>query len=277
MNLFVASGKAGLDRGVKTGMRSGLSGWLRRDCRAFTMIEIAMSLAIVGFALVAIIGVLPNGVQVQKNNRDDTIINQEGMMILEAIRNGTMNFGTLTNMVDDVAVYCTNSQGAPKSYTNIVLNSPMQIMGLLSIPVGAVYQTNKSGPSMYATQVVAKVRAKTGVISQQGTNKDTREFAFSFLLQPEIRPFTNYGSYMATNQTNLLKAGLSLYELKLVLRWPVYGKQGSWRAGANHQVFRTLVNASVTNFLAAPTNNGIYWYFFDPYDSRSTNVAGSQQ
>jgi type II secretory pathway pseudopilin PulG len=270
-------GKMELEQGGKAGLREGLMGWRQRACRAFTMVEVAISLAIVGFALTAIIGVLPNGVQVQKSNRDDTLINQEGMMMLEAIRNGTMNFYTLTNMVDDVAVYCTNSQGAPKAYTNIVLNSPVQIMGLLSIPVGAVYQTNKSGPSMYATQVVAKVRAKTGTISQQGTSKDSRDFAFSYLLQPEIRPFTNYGSYMATNSTNLMKAGLSLYELKLVLRWPVFGKQGAWRAGARQRVFRTLVNASVTNFLAAPTNNGIYWYYFDPYDSRSTNVAGSQQ
>jgi len=277
MNLFVANRKMELERGAKTSLRRSLSGWYRQSCRAFTMVEVAMSLAIVGFALVAIIGVLPNGIQVQKSNRDDTIINQEGTMMLEAIRNGTMNFSTLTNMVDDVAVYCTNSQGVPKSYTNIVLNSPLQIMGLLSIPVGSVYQTNKSGPSMYATQVVAKVRAKTGTISQQGTSKDTRDFAFSYLLQTEIRRFTNYGSYVATNEANLLKAGLSLYEIKLVLRWPVYGKQGAWRAGANHQVFRTLVNASVTNFLAAPTNNGIYWYYLDPYDSRSTNVAGSQQ
>ncbi len=230
-----------------------------------------------GFALAAIIGVLPTGMHVQKSNRDDTLINQEGLMMLEAIRSGTMNFTTLTNMVDDVAVYCTNSKGAPMAYTNITLNSPAQIMGLLSIPVGGLYQANKAGPSMYATQVVAKVRVKTGTLAQQGTNRDARDFAFSYLLQPEIRLFTNYGAYMATNAADLTNASLSLYELKLVLRWPVYGKQGAWRAGSRKQVFRTLVNANMTNYLAAPTNNGIHWYFFDPYDSRSTNVAGNQQ
>lgn len=277
MKTVIVQREMELEQGGKAGLHCGSRAWQRQACRAFTMLEVAISLAIVGFALVAIIGVLPNGIQVQKNNRDDTLINQEGLMMLEAIRNGAMNFYTLTNMVDDVSVYCTNGKGAAMAYTNIVLNSPAQIMGLLSIPAGALFQTNKSGPSMYATQVVAKVRAKTGTVSQQGTSKDTREFAFSYLLQPEIRLFTNYGSYMAGNMTNVAKAGLVLYELKLLLRWPVYGKQGSWRAGANHQVFRTLVNASVTNYLAAPTNNGIYWYYFDPYDRRSTNVAGSQQ
>lgn len=276
MNTVMVNGKMDWKRSGRAGSREGLTIW-QRSCRAFTMVEVAISLAIVGFALVAIVGVLPMGLQVQKSNRDDTLINQEGLMMLEAIRNGAMSFHALTNIVDDVAVYCTNSQGVPRNYTNIVLYSPAQIMGLLSIPVGGIYQSNKVGPSIYATQVVARVRVKTGTVSQQGTNKDARDFAFSYLLQPEIRPFTNYGSFMATNSNGVSKASLSLYELKLVLRWPVYGKQGAWKAGANHQVFRTLVNASMTNYLAAPTNNGIYWYYFDPFDRRSTNVAGSQQ
>ena len=38
------------------------------------MIEIALCLAIIGFALVAIIGILPAGMQVQKDNREDTIV-----------------------------------------------------------------------------------------------------------------------------------------------------------------------------------------------------------
>src|SRR5947207_7764407 len=38
---------------------------------AFTMIEIAISLAVIGFALVAIIGILPTGMNVQKENREE--------------------------------------------------------------------------------------------------------------------------------------------------------------------------------------------------------------
>jgi hypothetical protein len=44
---------------------------------AFTMVEIAISLAVIGFALVAIIGVLPRGLRVQRENREETIINQD--------------------------------------------------------------------------------------------------------------------------------------------------------------------------------------------------------
>ena len=36
----------------------------------FTMIEIAVSIAIVGFALVAVIGVLPAGMNTQRDNRE---------------------------------------------------------------------------------------------------------------------------------------------------------------------------------------------------------------
>ncbi|MCZ7639230.1 MAG: prepilin-type N-terminal cleavage/methylation domain-containing protein [Verrucomicrobia bacterium] len=59
-----------------------------RSEAGFTMVEIAISIAIVAFALVAIIGVLPTGFDVQRRNRENTIINQEGSLWLEAIRSG---------------------------------------------------------------------------------------------------------------------------------------------------------------------------------------------
>ena len=37
------------------------------------MVEIAICLAVIAFALVAIIGILPAGLQVQKENREDTL------------------------------------------------------------------------------------------------------------------------------------------------------------------------------------------------------------
>ena len=61
----------------------------RPNTAAFTMVEIALCLGVIAFALVAIIGVLPTGVRVQRDNREDTIINQEGLLLLEAIRSGS--------------------------------------------------------------------------------------------------------------------------------------------------------------------------------------------
>src|SRR6266516_2625531 len=43
----------------------------------FTMVEIAIAVAVIAFALVAIIGILPAGLQVQKENREDTLMAQD--------------------------------------------------------------------------------------------------------------------------------------------------------------------------------------------------------
>ncbi|MHB1309622.1 MAG: hypothetical protein ACYC23_21335, partial [Limisphaerales bacterium] len=61
-----------------------------RGERAFTMVEIAICIAVVAFALVAIVGVLPTGFMAQKQNREETIVNQDGNLWLEAIRGGAI-------------------------------------------------------------------------------------------------------------------------------------------------------------------------------------------
>src|SRR5581483_9765529 len=72
---------------------------VRREEFAFTMIEIALCLAIIGFALVAIIGVLPTGMDVQKNNREETVIDQDATLWMDAIRNGAQAYDDLTNYI----------------------------------------------------------------------------------------------------------------------------------------------------------------------------------
>src|SRR6185369_17131888 len=76
----------------------------KRGCAAFTMVEIALSIAVVAFALVAILGVLPTGMTVQKDNRDDNVINQEGRYWIEAIRTGARGLDDITNYVESIAI-----------------------------------------------------------------------------------------------------------------------------------------------------------------------------
>src|SRR5215212_9485212 len=83
---------------------------------AFTMVEIAFSLAIVAFALVAIMGVLPTGMTVQKDNREDTIINQDGMFWLEAMRSGSHGIDDLTNYVEYIQI--SNNSGVLGTWRN---------------------------------------------------------------------------------------------------------------------------------------------------------------
>ena len=63
------------------------------------MVEIAIALAVIGFALVAIIGVLPSGLEVQKDNREETNINQDAVYFMDAIRSGARGADDLTNYV----------------------------------------------------------------------------------------------------------------------------------------------------------------------------------
>ena len=72
----------------------------RHPSRAgFTMIEIALCLAIIGFAVVSIMLVLPWGMTAQRDTRQETIINQDASMLLEAIRTGARGMDDLTNYV----------------------------------------------------------------------------------------------------------------------------------------------------------------------------------
>src|SRR5450755_3558312 len=73
----------------------------------FTMVEVAISLAIIGIALVAIIGVLPLGMNVQRDNREATVINQDATVFLEAIRNGSRGLDDLTNYVYAITNFWT--------------------------------------------------------------------------------------------------------------------------------------------------------------------------
>ena len=75
------------------------------------MIEIAISLAIIGFALVASIGILPTGMNVQKANRQETIINQDATVLLETVRNGARGLNDLTNYVYAITNYCGGADG----------------------------------------------------------------------------------------------------------------------------------------------------------------------
>jgi type II secretory pathway pseudopilin PulG len=89
----------------------------------FTMMEIAISLAVIGIALVAIIGVLPIGMNVQQSNRQETIIGQDANVLMEAIRNGSVGSDDLTNYVYAVSnfwgMYAPVSSGGGVEKTGV--------------------------------------------------------------------------------------------------------------------------------------------------------------
>jgi type II secretory pathway pseudopilin PulG len=202
------------------------------------MIEIAMSLAIIGFALVVIIGVLPKGMDVQKNNRRETIINQDAKYFIEAIRGGARGLDDLTNYVEAITVpgvgtYTNPNLPTPAGLTSSgVLTSGQMIIGLLSTP---------------NTKVTAYVKALSGAAIEKApqNNPTVNEAAFSYRMVSEIT---------APPSGNLLG---NLHEVRLLFRWPLLptGDTGSGR-----QVYRLMIAGA----LSPVNDSGKNLFFFQP-------------
>jgi type II secretory pathway pseudopilin PulG len=140
------------------------------------MVEIAISLAVIGIALVAIIGVLPIGMNTQRDNREETIINQDATVFIEAIRGGARGLDDLTNYVYAITNYWTNVSTHVKGvygYTYLgssttpsfpIINGS-GIVGLLSTPeyldVNG-FPTNNIFSGGISNHVVAYVRSLSG-------------------------------------------------------------------------------------------------------------------
>jgi type II secretory pathway pseudopilin PulG len=173
---------------------------------AFTMIEIAISLGVIGFALVAIIGILPFAMTVPRENREQTIINHDGNVLLDAIRNGAQGLDELTNYVACITntrtFYSTNgavlsSQSFGFTYTNASnklypITNGFLIVGLLSMPKYQPVAASSLGPAgFYSNHVVAIVRSMTGLASEKAPqiNPDVRDTTFTYRLISEVVPY----------------------------------------------------------------------------------------
>jgi len=195
---------------------------------AFTLVEVAMSIALVAFALAAIIGVLPAGLRVQEENYADTIINLEGPLIMEAIRSGSTNISDLEFTVEWLRrVELSNSVPV---YTNYITNlNAANIIGQLSQP--------KYDPN-FTTEFVgqAKFISNSGSLLNEASSTAARNMAFSYLVTSEVIPLQTRLNANPT-LTN------SVYDIKLTLNWPV--RPGSTpqniRVGRGEKVFRTTV------------------------------------
>ena len=202
----------------------------RQRRRAFTMVEIALSLAVVGFALVAIIGVLPTGMTVQKDNREDTLIAQEGRFWLQAIKSGARGIEDLPKYVEQITVTNAGNRlfnfttGASKALTSA------EVIALLSMP--------RSGTN---DMTVARMKAITGAAADRGTNGST----FRYELRAEVTPMRPVPPAVLHRDTNALALDrsfvVSLYEVRLLLRWPVVERGNGWYVGNNRKVFRGTI------------------------------------
>ena len=270
-----------------------------QDQSAFTMVEIAICLAIIGVALVAIIGVLPLGMRTQRDNREETVINQDATVFLEAIRGGARGLDDLTNYVYAITNSWTryNSGGGfvngvngysyagfsvaagYYSLSGSPINNGTNIIGLLSTPE---YMDTTNGmpiPTLfnggYSNHVVAYVRSLSGPAVEKPPQDNDIVVGDSFTyrvlcVNAPVAVDTNlYNSLLYTNGFPAYNQQLanSLRELRLTFLWPQL-PNGS--LGAGRQTFRTMVAGLITQVF---TNN--QWLYF--YQSQSfTNVVSAR-
>ena len=274
-----------------------------RSVLAFTMIEIAICLAVIGFALAAIVGVLPLGMNVQRENREETVINQDQSVLLNAIRNGEMGLDDLTNYVVAITNWMTeyNNLGKPVpnvygyTYTNssqngTAMSPPMpltngyRIIGLLSTPRYNPFVT-RGTLGFRSNYVVAYVRSISGDASEKfpQTNSLMHDLAFSYRMISDIVPYADFDTNWMNYKDPLIQGNTNeitrrsnywmiaktmqtnLYDVRLIFRYPYLpnGKTGNGRL-----VFRTSNSGhlSVTNDLglANPVAPPYLLYFFQP-------------
>jgi len=208
---------------MKTALRSGAHErrLIPRGVVAFTMVEVAIALGVIAIALVAIIGVMPTGLQVQRDNRQDTILNQDGWLLVEALRNGRDVFDrqapvssrapdwmdslryltnhvlavTVTNAVDGAILYVNPAlvDGRLLPFgrlrepyqTRPILTNGLHIIGLLGRPRLEV----RDGTSV-TNYVAALMRSISGPATDQGTVG--RELALTYVVTSELTPLGNF-------------------------------------------------------------------------------------
>jgi len=240
----------------------------RRTQRAFTLVEIVLSLAIIAIALVAIIGVLPIGLNVQAENQEESIISADAAIWMEAFRNGAQGMEYLAQddpggddfYIDEVKVeqlvrirnplghaYRDDAVDVGSSQTFYLTNftSASNLVGVLSLPkFPQNYGTLPANARYTNWNVYADVRALNGNLGDLAADMD---FAFKYRMTPELVPIQGLRPpHLSTTNGPLWIMETNLFELRLSFRWPlIIGAGGNYRAQTRFQKtldFRTLVS-----------------------------------
>ncbi len=182
---------------------------LRREA-GFTMAEIAIALGVIAFALIAIIGILPTGLQTQRDNREETIVNQDARLLIEAIKSGGRD------VTSDLGSYVVSTDGTPVS----------------GIPTVDLVQ-RLSDPTRDHTVVLSAI---SGAIASRGSDLSFRYQVISSVTNL-VGNTDEFSESVLFNQ---------VYEVRLRFAWPVK-PDGTLGSEMNAYTVRTLVSGWHTN------------------------------
>lgn len=234
----------------------------RRPHAGFTMVEIAIALGVIGFALVAIIGILPTGLEVQRDNRSETIINQDAQLWMEAIRSGTSEVEGLLERVEQIELRV----GTNPPVATYTLGNGARQYGNVSNVIGLLTWAAANEINRVAE---ARVTAISGAASEKEMNQSKRAdgVGFSYLLRVSIERVDENTAIVRTNaalpfiavekaedpavavplQTEEYfgyPSASSLYEIRLTFLYPFVSPN---KLPPRTQVFRSTVARSVHN------------------------------
>jgi len=245
---------------------------------AFTMIEVAISLAIIGIALVAIVGVLPIGLNTQSDNRESTIINQDATVFMDAISKGARGADDLTNYVYAITnhwgqynssgvLVITNTDGYDFSGSQITkiasppflpITNGLRIIGLLSTPEftdSSFNPTNNLFGGGYSNHVIAYVRSLSGPAVEKPPQDSPvlQQDSFSyhvFCVNAPVASASANSAYADNLQANL-------HELRLTFLWP---QRPNGSLGTGRQTYRAMIGGQILQ----TNSTGQMLYFYQP-------------
>ncbi|MBL9167503.1 MAG: type II secretion system protein [Verrucomicrobiales bacterium] len=200
----------------------------RGSLAGFTLLEIAVSLAVIGFAIVAVIGVLPTGLNIQRDTRERTIVMQDATYFLEAIRQGARGTNDLVNNVERIWVaYEKGAENPPRLEEKVrgaQFTKDSEVIEFLTLP-----RVANQSEHLYS---VALVRSLSGTASEKGSVSGDDRIAFSYFLLTEVVPITSVPDAAFTT-TEILDArermhrtkqkntfANNLSEVRLTIMWP---------------------------------------------------------
>ena len=239
----------------------------------FSIAEVMLAIGVVAFGLVAVLGVLPAGLTVQKDNREETIIRYDAQYWMTALRAGMQPTDALHQVewvelqVDDGAgpvVYRAHrprlgGDGAGPEWRDLPslfrghlkqASWPTDVIGWMSIPdngtaIGSVKKTARVRAMngqlfdrIYGRKVLVATRQE--FVSEGSTAFHPLpggEFAFSYLLETHIAPDP---------------ANVNLWRITLTFKWPVLDDPSLKDSTKNAADVKTVSTKSFTTLVGAP-------------------------
>ena len=172
------------------------------------MVEIAIALGVIAFALIAIIGILPAGLQTSRDNREETIINQDARLLVEAIKSGGRDVSSDLGSF----VVASSTNGLPLVYGTV---PTARLVQLLSTDGSRIIFSAVSG----------------AVVNRGG------DFGLHYEVTNEVRRVPEFDNTALAGQ---------VYEVRLRFAWPV-AANGAISSEANRYVVRTTITGTYKN------------------------------